>query len=245
MGACLCGPMQSRRRIVRIHTYSDKIESAHPDRSYKNPSFQGTAEFFDARSHDSDEFYSVCEGLWIYLCDFCIFFWSRWVFYEWGCQECNLRVSEGYSKELPSRFQESISRLINDEVERVGGFPVDTVAAFRNRLTILRRLANTDDLQLSSAERKLVNSYKEKPVLSQPQHEFYLGENYLEVDIDVHRFSYVARKGLEAFQNRLNLCTLDFGLTIQGNKAEDLPENMLCCIRLNKLDPMKCKIFGC
>ncbi|XP_065880125.1 uncharacterized protein [Euphorbia lathyris] len=217
MGACLCGPMQSRRRIVRIHTYSDKIESAHPDRSYKNPSFQGTAEFFDA----------------------------RWVFYEWGCQECNLRVSEGYSKELPSRFQESISRLINDEVERVGGFPVDTVAAFRNRLTILRRLANTDDLQLSSAERKLVNSYKEKPVLSQPQHEFYLGENYLEVDIDVHRFSYVARKGLEAFQNRLNLCTLDFGLTIQGNKAEDLPENMLCCIRLNKLDPMKCKIFGC
>ena len=62
------------------------------------------------------------------------------------------------------------------------------------------------------------------------------GPNYAGMDIRVHRFSFLARKGLAALKARFAQMVLDVAFLVEGRGDEELPEQLLGCARLHRLD---------
>lgn len=118
----------------------------------------------------------------------------------------------------------------------------------RDRLKLIARIVNVDEWRvkgpLSLSEFKLLQSYNEKPVLARPQQTYYEGPGYLEVDLDIHLYSYLARSALSSFMERLDKVVWEIAFVIQGNSTEELPEQVLACGRMFRTDFARAKPFS-
>ena len=60
--------------------------------------------------------------------------------------------------------------------------------------------------------------------------------SFLEMDINVHRFSYPARAGLQSIFGRFCEMEMAVGFVIEGRSDVELPEVMLGAAQLNRCD---------
>ena len=58
---------------------------------------------------------------------------------------------------------------------------------------------------------------------------------YVEVDIDIHRFSYLARSGVHTLLPRIPEADVGIALVLEGRSEEELPEQVLGAVKLSKL----------
>lgn len=65
----------------------------------------------------------------------------------------------------------------------------------------------------------LLRKYNDKPVLTRPQHRFWRGPGYLEIDVDVHAYAYIARKAFNGYVGRLASVVFENAFVIQGNRC--------------------------
>eukprot|EP00455_Lapot_gusevi_P046658 TRINITY_DN6178_c0_g3_i2.p1 TRINITY_DN6178_c0_g3~~TRINITY_DN6178_c0_g3_i2.p1 ORF type:complete len:345 (-),score=141.39 TRINITY_DN6178_c0_g3_i2:49-1047(-) len=104
------------------------------------------------------------------------------------------------------------------------------------RFKAITRIQNIPEINVAGVAKKLVNTYNGTPFLTRPQHRYYRGPNYFEIDVDVHRFSYMAKLGLAGVRQALQTVIFDFAFVVEGYTNDELPEQILGAARLVKLD---------
>ncbi|RHY32067.1 hypothetical protein DYB32_002896 [Aphanomyces invadans] len=109
-------------------------------------------------------------------------------------------------------------------------------SAVRDRLKAIVMVANPADQKLGRMERTLLDTYNGQPIMTRPEHRFYRGDGYFEVDIDAHIFNYLARKGLTGITQHFGHMVVDFGFVMEGQDDDELPENIFGSGRLCRID---------
>ncbi|RHY31338.1 hypothetical protein DYB25_013699, partial [Aphanomyces astaci] len=109
-------------------------------------------------------------------------------------------------------------------------------SAVRDRLKAIVRVANPADQKLGRMERTLLDTYNGQPLMTRPEHRFYRGDGYFEVDIDAHLFNFLARKGLTGITQHFGNMVVDFGFVMEGQDDDELPENVFGSGRMCRVD---------
>jgi hypothetical protein len=126
-----------------------------------------------------------------------------------------------------------LPRFFRNEVEESG-------EASRERLTYIPRISNLEQVAIeagmSRAEKGFMQTYDGKPVMTRPQHRFYRGPGYLEVDVDIGSSS-VANSVTRFVMAYLRTLVIDLAFLVESKSEAELPERVLGAIRVCHLDP--------
>ena len=88
----------------------------------------------------------------------------------------------------------------------------------------------------SSSSPTALSSFSSSSVSSAPSLATPSDLLYLEIDINVHRFAFLAQKGLKYLKTKFPAMVLDMAFLIEGRRDDELPEQVLGAARLNFME---------
>lgn len=109
-----------------------------------------------------------------------------------------------------------------------------------DRFKVIAQVMNHDECGLTGLAKKLLASHNATPVLTRPQHRIYhFNEGSTEIVVDIHAFSYMARRGIHMLLDKCSKLVIDVACVLQGETEDELPERILGCCRLDCVDVAK------
>jgi hypothetical protein len=110
----------------------------------------------------------------------------------------------------------------------------------RERLKMIPAMPNLEEWCRSGTfgrtEQAILRKWQNKPMLVRPQYKVFAGPEYIEIDINIHDYQYATRRYFHALRHALQYGVMDMALTLEGRCFEQLPEQVIASIRLQKID---------
>ncbi len=126
----------------------------------------------------------------------------------------------------------------------------------RERMKLITTLGNPEALCTGSLDRGIAIKFNSTPCLVRPQHEFDTGTfvgshhgqeldgvSYMEYVIDFHRFPYLARTTGNRVMGSMNKARVYFGVVVEARDDAELPERILFCAHLDRLQIETAKMW--
>lgn len=138
---------------------------------------------------------------------------------------------------LLKKFLQSRQLVPNSDSDDPSVVEVSGETEYTKRFKCIPRAVNVSELNLGRTLKGLLTTYNSKPFMTGPKcHRFFHGRNYLEIDADLHKFVYMAKKGIYQFSDMLSDFVFDLAFVIQAEHDEEMPERVLGCVRVSKVD---------
>eukprot|EP00595_Chromulina_sp_UTEXLB2642_P000839 CAMPEP_0196765826 /NCGR_PEP_ID=MMETSP1095-20130614/13828_1 /TAXON_ID=96789 ORGANISM="Chromulina nebulosa, Strain UTEXLB2642" /NCGR_SAMPLE_ID=MMETSP1095 /ASSEMBLY_ACC=CAM_ASM_000446 /LENGTH=230 /DNA_ID=CAMNT_0042124799 /DNA_START=137 /DNA_END=826 /DNA_ORIENTATION=- len=98
---------------------------------------------------------------------------------------------------------------------------------WKGRFKTITRCDNIDEFGLPS----FITSYNGKPVLIRNTGTLIRGDNnkYIEMDINIHKFSTVPKKGLQMLISQFERMDITMGFCIESQCDDEMPETLIGC----------------
>ena len=137
------------------------------------------------------------------------------------------KITEATLASVQNESKAERSRALNLFIEWCRLAPDDPI--IRGRFKAMGFINNIKDFGIPA----IAANYNGKPVLIKKTGTMFRGANFIEMDINIHRFSYICRSTLINMKEKFGQMIIRCGFTIEGRDDDELPEVLLGCANLN------------